>query len=310
MSVEKKKIVFVVNPRSANGATGRAWSSLAEKLRSRIGEFGALFTSRPMEAAALTRRALQDGADVVVAVGGDGTTNEVVNGFFEDGRVVREGAALAVFPRGTGGDFPKTWKWNTSVESTAARLAAMRLAPLDIGRLSYTSHEGKPAQRYFVNIASAGSSGLIDRYANEGSKALGGKLSFLIASARGMLAWRDRRCRIRLDEGAWEEHDVTVLAVGNGQYFGGGMWVAPHAKPDDGKFGVTIWSGFGISDFVVHTRKIYDGRHVKLRGTTTREAKVVEATSDEEVLLDVDGEAPGRLPAKWEVLPAAIRVVT
>lgn len=309
MSVEKK-IVFVVNPRSANGATGRSWPSLAEKFRSRIGEFGALFTSRPMEAAALTRRALKDGADVVVAVGGDGTTNEVVNGFFEDGAVVREGAALAVFPRGTGGDFPKTFRWNTSVESTAARLAALRLAPLDVGSLTYVAHDGTPAQRYFVNIASCGSSGLVDRYANEGSKALGGKLSFLVASTRGMLAYEDRRCRIRFDGGAWEEHDVTCLAVANGQFFGGGMWVAPHARPDDGTFGVTIWSGFGISDFVLHSRKIYDGRHVKLKGTTTRDAKVVEATSEHEVLLDVDGEAPGRLPAKWEVLPGAIRVVT
>lgn len=305
-----KKVVFVVNPRSANGETGRSWRSVAEKFRARIGDFGELFTSRPMEAAELTRRSLQGGADIVVAVGGDGTTNEVINGFFEGGKVVRKGAALAVLPRGTGGDFPKTFKWPATVDSAVARLEAGRIKPLDVGKISYTSHEGAKQERYFANIASCGSSGLVDRYVNNSSKALGGKLSFKIAAARATLAYKDRRCRVRFDDGPWEELDITCLAVANGQFFGGGMWVAPSARTDDGIFDVTIWTGYRLKDFIVHSSKIYDGRHVKLPGTTQRQAKRVEALCDEECLLDIDGEAPGRLPATWELLPGAVGVVT
>ncbi len=304
-----RKVVFVVNPKSANGETGKVWRSIAEKFRSRIGDFGELFTSRPMEAAELTRRSLEGGADVVVAVGGDGTTNEVVNGFFAGGKPVRPGAALAVLPRGTGGDFPKTFKWANTVDSAVARLSAMRLEPLDAGRIRYTSHDGKPEERFFVNIASCGTSGLVDRYVNRSSKALGGKLSFMIASTRAMLAYKDLPIQVRFDDGPWEELSITCLAVANGQYFGGGMWVAPEARPNDGTFDVTIWSGFSLADFAIQTRKIYDGRHVQLKGTRVLRARKVEALCDQECLLDIDGEAPGRLPATWEILPGALKVV-
>jgi YegS/Rv2252/BmrU family lipid kinase len=305
-----RKVVFIVNPNSAGGATGRQWRSIGARFRDRLGDFGELFTARPMDAVLLARRALEDGADVVVAVGGDGTVNEVANGFFtEGGHVVRPGAALAVLPQGTGGDFKRTFRWHEGVDATVARLAAGQEKPLDVGRLTFTAHDGSTCTRHFVNIASFGSSGLVDRYVNSTTKVLGGKASFAIGSLRGMMSWKDRRVRLRFDGGAPEEMSITVVAVANGQYFGGGMWVAPEARTDDGVLDVTIWSGYRLVDFVIRSRMIYDGRHLQLPGTTTRKARRVEATSDDEVLLDVDGEQPGRLPASFEILPGAIRIV-
>lgn len=305
-----RKVVFVVNPRSAGGVTGRQWRSIGARFRERLGDFGELFTARPMDAVLLARRALQDGADVVVAVGGDGTINEVANGFFgEDGRPVRPGAALGVLPQGTGGDFKRTFRWHEGLDATIARLAAGQERPLDVGRVTFTGPDGALHTRHFVNIASFGSSGLVDRYVNSASKVLGGKASFAIGSVRGLMAWKDRRCRLRFDGGEPEEMPITVVAVANGQYFGGGMWVAPEARTDDGVFDVTIWSGYGLMDFVTKGRMLYDGRHLELSGTTTRRARRVEADSDDEVLLDVDGEQPGRLPATFEILPAAMRIV-
>lgn len=305
-----RKVVFVVNPSSAGGATGRQWRSIGARFRDRLGDFGELFTARPMDAVLLARRALRDGADVVVAVGGDGTVNEVVNGFFDEaGQVVRPGAALAVLPQGTGGDFRRTFRWHEGVDATVARLAQGREQPLDVGRVTFTAHDGTTQTRHFANIASFGSSGLVDRYVNSTTKVFGGKASFAIGSLRGMMSWKDRRVRLSFDGGEAEELDITVVAVANGQYFGGGMWVAPEARTDDGVFDVTIWSGYGLMDFVTRSRMIYDGRHLQLPGTRTRRARRVEATSDAEVLLDVDGEQPGRLPASFEVIPAAIRIV-
>jgi diacylglycerol kinase family enzyme len=96
--------------------------------------------------------------------------------------------------------------------------------------------------------------------------------------------------------------------VGNGQYFGGGMWVCPNAQPDDGIFDVTIWERFGLKDFALRQGAIYSGKHLQLSGVRALRAKKVRAECDSELLLDVDGEQPGRLPATWTVLPAAIRV--
>lgn len=305
-----RRVVFVINPSSGNGATGREWRAIASRIHERIGEFGELYTTRPLEATQLAQRALAGGAEIVVAVGGDGTTNEVVNGFFgPDGKPVRPGATLAVLPRGTGSDFLRTFTKATGVEALAARLAAGKTRRLDVGKLTYVDHGGETRSRHFVNIASFGSSGLIDRYVNGATKAFGGKVSFALGAVRGLAAWKDQRVQLRFDDGPWEEQDITCVAIANGQYFGGGMWVAPEARTDDGLFDVTIWSGYTLLDFVTKSRKIYDGRHTQMPGTRTLRARKVEARCAEECLLDVDGEAPGRLPATFEIVPGPITLL-
>jgi len=168
--------------------------------------------------------------------------------------------------------------------------------------------DGRPAQRYFVNVASFGVSGQVDREVNRASKGLGGKATFFLASAKAMWRYRDQRVRLRADAGPWTEETVTTVAVANGQYFGGGMRVAPTADPSDGYFDVTVWSGYTLFDFAFKSRRIYDGTHVALPGTRTFRARLLEAESDEEVLLDVDGEQPGRLPVRVELLPGALRL--
>src|SRR5690606_10307306 len=110
-------------------------------------------------------------------------------------------------------------------------------------------------------------------------------------------------------DGPWDTMPITCIAVANGQYFGGGMKVAPGARTDDGLFDVTIWSGYGLADFVLQARRLYDGSHVRLPGTRTLRARKVEIESDAEVLLDVDGEAPGRVPARFEIVPGAIELL-
>ncbi len=310
MPAMPRKIVFIVNPKSRGGSTGRDWPALAGALRAQVGDFGTYYTKKPMEAVELTRHALSRGADVVVAVGGDGTTNEVVNGFFhEDGTLVRPGATMAVLPRGTGSDFLRSFTVDHGAEATAARLARGTPRPFDVGRARFHDLEGRPLVRYFANVASFGISGVIDGYVNQMNKKLGGKLSFMLGSLRGLATYRDRTCRIRMDDGPWEEVPVTCLAIANGRYFGGGMMVAPLAEIDDGLFDVTLWQGYGLTDFLVKGRKLYDGRHVALSGTRTYKARRVEAVCEEECLLDVDGEAPGRLPATFEILPSAITLI-
>jgi diacylglycerol kinase family enzyme len=106
------------------------------------------------------------------------------------------------------------------------------------------------------------------------------------------------------------EQQVTALSVCNGRFFGGGMQVAPNARIDDGIFDVVVWKGLGFADFITKKRMLYDGTHVTLRNTEVLRARTVEAepVGDEPVLLDVDGEQPGRLPARIEILPGALRV--
>jgi YegS/Rv2252/BmrU family lipid kinase len=300
------KTFWVVNPNSANGQTGRKWAELSAEISRGLGSFEHAFTERPMHAEALTRSALEKGAECIVAVGGDGTVNEVVNGFFRGHEPVRSGAALAVVPRGTGGDFRRTFGWTQDLADAIARIRAAKLKPMDVGLLRYTRPDGTQGERYFANICSFGASGVVDHEVNKSSKLLGGKVSFMLGSVKALMKYQDRTVRVSVDGGPKEAMPVTTLAVGNGRYFGGGMCVCPGADPFDGTFDVTVWSGYGLSDFALKSKAIYDGSHVKMKGTRTMRGTKIEAESDEEVLLDVDGEQPGKLPCSMTLIPGAI----
>jgi diacylglycerol kinase family enzyme len=145
---------------------------------------------------------------------------------------------------------------------------------------------------------------------NAGRRIGPGKLTFFLASARAMLSWHDQPVRWRADGGAWREDRITALSCCNGQFFGGGMMVAPQARLDDGQFDVVLWKGYGPIDMAIHRRKLYDGRHVALPGTEVVRAREleVEPLGEAPMTLDLDGEQPGRLPARFTVLPGALRV--
>jgi len=302
------KTFLVVNPQSANGQTGKRWAELSAKISKELGDFGFAFTERAMHAAELSRRAVHDGFECIVAVGGDGTVNEVVNGLFEGGKAINPNVALGLIPRGTGGDFRKTFGWELDLPSALRRLRTDQTRPFDVGRVELVDGEGKPAVRYFANVCSFGVSGLVDKKVNENSKALGGKLSFMLGSLKALVGYEDRKVRFRLDDGPEQEQPITCLSVANGRYFGGGMMVAPTADTSDGVFEVTVWSGYGLKDFVFKQGSIYSGKHVKWPGTTCLRCKKLVATSAEETLIDCDGEQPGKLPCTKEILPGAIRL--
>jgi YegS/Rv2252/BmrU family lipid kinase len=309
------KAFLVLNPRSANGRTGRHFDSIAQAVRGAVGDHGHAFTERSMHAAELTRAALHAGHDLVIAVGGDGTINEVVNGFFEPAlpgqppRPIREGAALAIVPHGTGGDLRRTLGLDDRLAESCARLKGERRR-VDIGRVDYTLAGGGRAARYFINVGDVGVGAKIVEIANRGSKALGA-FSFTVASLRGLMGWRDVRVNASFDGAPKEELTVTTLAIGNGRYFGGGLMVAPEARLDDGLFHVTIWTHFTMMDFATKGGAMRDGSHVKLPGTRTRTAQTItlEAAQPGAIGVEVDGELLGQLPATFTVLPGALPLV-
>jgi len=302
------KTFFIVNPQSGNGRTGRRWFEASAQITRTFARPEHAFTRGPLDATSLAARALRDGYDCIVAVGGDGTVNEVVNGFFDDGRPINPRACLAVMPQGTGGDFRKTFGWDLTLQSAIDRLAGQGEVPIDIGLLEYESPAGRPERRHFANVCSFGVSGVVDREVHQSAKLLGGKIGFYWASMKAMARYSDRTVRFSVDGKPEEQARVTAVSVANGKYFGGGMCVAPTAEPSDGWFDVTIWSGFGISDFLLKSKALYSGTHVRLSGTRCLRCRTFSAESDQEVLIDLDGEAVGRLPCRMTLMPGALRL--
>jgi YegS/Rv2252/BmrU family lipid kinase len=299
----------VVNPRSANGAVERRWSELAATIRGELGDFDHGFTTGVGDATRLAREALRAGYEMVVALGGDGTLNEVVNGFFDADAPINPDAILGQVPAGTGGDFRKTAGIPKEIGAAAAALKGTASVRADVGRLTLVDAAGRPASRHFINIASFGMGGLVDAIVNRSSKALGGKASFFLATARAALRYKNQRVRLTLDGGPPQELAIYNVAIANGRYFGGGMHVAPTARIDDGRFEVVVLGDFSATEAALKIRHLYKGTHLGLPKVSHWQARHVTAEPVDptaQVLLDVDGEQPGALPSTFELLPGAV----
>jgi YegS/Rv2252/BmrU family lipid kinase len=294
---EQKRFVFVVNPRSAAGATLRRFERVRQRFTERLAKQGGVvdvkLTERPRHATELARDAVKSGADVVIAVGGDGTNNEVVNGFFDDDGARIDGkAAFAVVTSGTGGDFRRAFGWTTEPLDDLERLARMSRRRIDVGRLRCVDEGGQPVLRHFVNISSFGMSGVVVDVVNRSSKKLGAKLSFMLGSLQTMATYQPQPVEIAIDDGPAAVSDVTLCALANGQYFGGGMWVAPGSVPDDGAFDAVIVKGVGLGFWLQHGLKVYTGKHLGLPPVSVSRCKKLVArpvNAGEKVFIDLDG---------------------
>ena len=300
-----KKVVFLVNPASANGSTGRRWPETA-RIAAEAGLRGsAQLSKRPGEIADLAYEASQAGADLIVAVGGDGTVNEAVNGLMRADPGSR--SDLAIIPRGTGADFVRTFKIPTKVAKAADVAANGSAKSIDVGKVSYRAWDGSNGVSYFANAAGAGISGAIAKRANSTSKALGGKLSFLYAVLAVYSGWDPRDIQVHLD-GEHRHATMLEVLVTNAQYIAGGMWVAPDADPGDGIFDVILVGDLTTRELLPTLARVYRGKHfphVKLELLQTKRVAVQGA---DPLPIQIDGEQPGTTPAEFEVVPEAIRL--
>ena len=298
--------LVVLNPVSAGGRTLRQWPEVAAVLSAGGVEFDLHQTTGPGEATEAVRRALGEGRSRIVAMGGDGTLNEVVNGFFDAaGAPIGEHASLGLIPSGTGGDFRRCAGIPASATAAARLLVDGTIARIDAGRVDYAGG----ARRFFINVADCGIGGEVVARVNRSShkrSGAGGSAVFLWESLRTLLTYGGRPVRIDVD-GRVIEREVRSVVVANGRYFGGGMHIAPRADLADGVFDVVVVAATGRLAALSGIPALYRGRHLQRRevehltGRTVR----VEALA-EPLLFDVEGEQVGETPATLTCLPGAI----
>ncbi|RJP14515.1 MAG: diacylglycerol kinase family lipid kinase [Candidatus Abyssobacteria bacterium SURF_5] len=299
---------FIINPYSANGSTREAWSRIQEILRRDLEKIDFSFTVAADHATTLSRQALHKGYEMIVAVGGDGTVNEVINGFFESGSLINPNAVLGMVPRGTGCDFVKTLGISRDTAAVSKILCGRTVKKCDVGHFTCSDGRGGNLERYFINIADFGIGGETVERVNRTTKVFGGFVSFLYGAVSTLLTYKSKRVKVQVDETFAEEMLINNVVIANGQYFGGGMWVAPKARVDDGLFDILIIKHTSRIQSLTSIPKLYKGTHVNHPSVTYMRGKTVTAESSDVVLLDVEGEQVGRLPARFDIVPAAINV--
>ena len=304
------KCVFIVNPKAGGGSTGSKWPVIKSMAKKRLGDFKSFLTDGPDDARNITKTAIAEGAGLVVCVGGDGTLNEVVNGFMESDESVRTAVRLGFIPNGTGCDIVKTISIPTNIEQAIEVIAAGHVRTVDVGRLFFKDHQGGDACRYFHNVSSFGLGGEVAQRVNRTSKTMGPFISFIWATLLSLFLYGRKKVLLKIDDQLEETYRVWNVAVANGQYHGGGMWIAPDAVIDDALFHVTIIGDLSLFQIFFNLPKLYNGQIAEVSKVKMLTAKKIEAVSEQNVLLDIDGEQPGVLPAVIEILPGALKMIT
>ena len=308
------KPLLVVNPQSGGGATGRTFGAMKSTIERALGPVEVAMTERQGHGIDLAREGAVAGHPLVIAVGGDGTLHEVVNGLMvaksgDYGTKARD-VRLGIIAQGTGGDFRKTLGLEHRLDKYLDAIKSGNERTIDVGRFE----GGGKASHYFVNILSAGLGGLVDKYVATTSRALGGKAAYFGATFKALVNARVGNLRVKVtNDGKTESHAIRtfMIAMCNGRFFGGGMHVAPMAKLDDGKLEVVALGATSKVGFALTSGSIYEGKHIGQAGTVhLRGEKITIELANEDAksvfLLDVDGEPMGSLPLSVEAVPKAL----
>ena len=309
------KTAFIINPVSGGKKKNKVRKVLIKKIAGMFPESPLEFSASADDASRLTRQMLEGDFECIAVVGGDGSIRSVVEGFFKDdrGTPVKEGASLAVIPLGSGGDFRKTLGLDRDPLPALSILKGPAKKPCDVGLVEYTDFEGKTRKNYFINIASFGLGGLVDKYVQESAKKLGGTLTFFFATIKAFRNYKNVTVDITLDDRETITKKSLLVTIANGRFFGSGMEVAPMADIGDGRFEVIIMGDLRFKDFALYSRRLYAGKaegHPKVMHRSARKVTLAAHDDDKPMYMDLDGEPLGVIPATVELFPSAINIKT
>jgi diacylglycerol kinase (ATP) len=317
------KTKFIINPKSAGGKTGKKWNEIFMLVQKTFAnDADAAFTEGPMHAVQLTKESIQGGYDSIIAVGGDGTINEVLNGFFENDQLLRDDVTLGVLEMGTGADFIRSLNMPTRWEEAIPYLKQANPQKVDIGKAIFHPVGSKSItdrtlgvsgqstiSRYFINICDFGIGGAVVERTNRTTKLFGGKITFLWSILITLLQYKNQEIRYKLDNDEWQTGMFNNFIIANGRYFGGGLNPAPNALLDDGLFDVVFFGDIGRIDATANLSNLRKGTHLKHPKISVTHAKTIEAAEDNPVYIDMDGELVGILPIQIEILPKKLSLL-
>ena len=289
----RERTIAIVNPAAGKGAGARIALRLGAELAAAGLSAEVVTTPAPGEAARLASAAVEDGYERVIAVGGDGTANEVANG------LVGSDVALALYPIGSGNDFARALGYPRSRKKLLPFLAEARPRRIDVGDVN---------GRVFLNAAGVGIDGHVAERIIASARVVGPTLGYFVGALVSIATYRPREMRVSID-GELRRGKHLVVVAANGTYFGGGMHVAPDAQLDDGLLDIVVGGDLGRWASLVALAKLYRGTHVDGRTILSFRASALDVELDEALPMQADGEASRASALHVRIRPRALTVL-
>jgi YegS/Rv2252/BmrU family lipid kinase len=304
-----KKWRFIVNPVGGGGAVAKHWPEIEAQLRAAAIDFDAVFTERKMHAAELAEQAIAEGHRNLVAVGGDGTAHEVVNGILRQTACPSHEVTFTLLPVGTGNDWVKTHRIPKNTKKWLDFLQTGKTSSQDVGWLSYQVN-GVTQKRFFINVAGLSYDAYVVKRSEAYKDRLSSKIFYLLLIFRCLFEFKIPRIRVVFD-GKTVEKPLYTINLGICRYSGGGMQLVPHARPDDGKLALTLAGRISKLGVLLVTPLFYWGKigwHPKVSLFQVKEV-LVESADNQPVQVEADGEFLGEGPVRAGVLYKKLKIL-
>lgn len=299
----------IVNPAARQGDAGAQWLKAEPVCHDVLGAFVFQMTRKAGDATELCRMALMDGHQHIVSFGGDGTHNEVVNGFFDkSGKPVAPEATLSLVSAGSGCDLSRTLGLPRDVSGALVRIRNGHYSrTIDLGRIVFCDRRtGQKKTRFFINAASMGISGAVLRMLRRHPNVLRGRLGYSLATLAVTLRFKDRNIRIKVGRNMSKHENTKLVVAANGKFFGGGMKVAPMADPFDGQLEFLGLRGMHWLPFLRLAARVFSGKHIGHDCVWHHRGRKLLVEGPKGFLVEIDGECVGTLPAEVEIVPRAL----
>ena len=290
-------VILIVNPTAGRGMAGRQVPEIRRLLGEAAADWAWQFTEKSGDATALARAAVEAGARRVVAVGGDGTLHEVMNG------VLGSGAVVGLIPYGTGNDFGRALGLHGSLETACGTLTRGIIKNIDIGRIEGT---GTGGPRHFLVLAGTGYDAWTAQTVNSGIRFLSGPLAYVWGAVLTLWKFQPFTLTLTLDDGPPRKLQAMFVSFANAETTGGGMKIAPGAKVDDGCLDICLVARVSKPTLLYNLTQIFSGRHVRCPAVTMLKARHLAVDADPPQPLLIDGEVIGTTPASITLLPGAL----
>ncbi len=311
-----EKVHVIVNPLSARGKTGQRWNTIKEIIKYYFQEYKYIFTEKPKQATEIARSLLKDGFDLIIGVGGDGTLNEITNGYFhqETHRAINESASLGIIPSGTGSDFIRYLKIPRDFKRSVRLIKDSAVKTIDVGKITFDFNTpgAEGASTYFINVADFGLGAEVVRTLADIPSGKRGPFSYYMGLLSTIRSYKSKKVKVVIDDSEEISNRYLIGAVANGSIFGGGMIIAPAAKPDDGYFDLVLVEDMKKLEIVKNSRLLYTGTIYKNPKVTIRRARNIkvypaEEAADGTVNFEYDGEIGKTLPVEFQVVEKSVR---
>lgn len=305
-----KRILAIINPRAASNRAGQQWRRIQQRMTVQGFSVTPWFTEKKSHAVALTRDAVQAGPRYIVGVGGDGTFNEIINGYMNAGIGPDRLPELGLIAAGTGSDLIRTLNIPVDPCQAADAIVNGRTRSLDVGMVRFKDGQ-RTWTRYFANVFDVGLGGMVVRIANSLPKSLGGFLTFFLSSVAGLVLFKPPLLHLKADGEKIDAGPMNIIGVANCRYFGGGMDIAPMARFDDGVLELLYVKDTNLFKFLSRVLlPVYEAKHLAYEHLYHRAVQRIEVSGDRLFLADIDGEEEKALSAEVSVIPGAIRIRT